>query len=146
MIQYSDLYKRHEISELVKNLQGFGEPTPEEQEMMAFQQQVTIQRMTLEVQELEADIAVKSANARKLMADADSKDGYNEAAMELKKLETQLQLKQMDLGGRIALAARSHQNAQLTNDKRNIGQMALKGLDLANIDNTQQEQKGQDNA
>ena len=142
MIQYSGLYKRNEIAELLKQQQGFAPPTPEEQEMLAFQQEIEIQRLTLEITDMEATISEKQANAANKMADAESKDGYNIAALELRKLEASRQAKQMELQGRIALAARSHQNSQITNEKRNVTQMALKGLDLAAIEQKPQPASG----
>lgn len=134
MISYSSLHKRNELTAMLKQKNGFNPPTEEEQATLEMQEQMEIQRVTLELKDLEASIREKEANAANKMADAQSKDGYNIAALELEKLRVQQQLKQVELGGRIALAARSHQNAQLTNEKRNVSALSLKALDLAAIE------------
>lgn len=128
VVQYSNLHKRGELAELLKRMQGFAEPTPEEQQLAAFRQESEINRISLELQELESKIAVAQAKAQRDQMEAQSLDGYNQAAIELEKLQTQKDLKQIELGARISLSAQSSVTQKSLADKRLLGQMAIESM------------------
>lgn len=131
LVNYSQLYKKHEVSEMLKQLQGFAPPTPEQQALMQYQQQAEIRRVELELAEMEAKIGVAEAQATQMMAEAESMDGFNKAAMELEKLRHQKELKQMELTSRVALAARSASTQLGLAEIRNRGQMQVEALRMA---------------
>ena len=63
IIRSSHLNNKHDVAERVMKLQGMGEPTDEEAQMLQMQQEMAMQQMQLQLQELEA-------KAQKLMAEA----------------------------------------------------------------------------
>ena len=131
VVQHSNLSKRGEIAEFLKNSQGFGEPTEEQAALQELQVEHQINMLRKELEKMDADIGVALATAKEKMAKASSLEGFNEAQMELKRLEQERETKQQELSLRIALAARSHQNQNGMNDKRISSQIAMKSMDLA---------------
>lgn len=131
VVQHSNLNKRGEIAEFLKNSQGFGEPTEEQAALEELQVEHQINMLRKELEKMDADIGVALATAKEKMAKANSLEGFNEAQMELKRLEQERETKQQELSLRIALAARGHQNQNSMNDKRISSQIAMKSMDLA---------------
>lgn len=131
VVQHSNLTKRAEVAEFLKNSQGFGEPSEEQAALEEFQVEHQINMLRKELEKTDADISVALATAKEKMAKAESLDGFNEAQMELKRLEQQRETKEQELSLRIALAARSHQNQNSMNDKRLSSQIAMKSMDFA---------------
>lgn len=131
MVQYSTLEKRMEISDFLKNSQGFGEPTPEQDMLSDLQMEHQIGMLKREIEMMDAEIQVALATAREKTAKADTMEGYNQAQMELRKLEQDRAIKERELALRIALAARSHQTANAQNDKRIASQIAMKSMDMS---------------
>jgi len=128
MVQYSQLRKRQELSELLKSQQGFAEPTPEQQQLSQMEFQTAMAKMQAEVQDIEAEIDGKKAKAMLDAAKAASLEGYNQAAMELEKLEQEKELRLRDISLRITLAAQSHQNQRYLNKLRSGSSFALETL------------------
>lgn len=131
LIQYSSLSKRQEIAEFLKNTQGFGEQTEEQKMLEDMQMEHQIQMLKREVEKVDSEIELSMAKAKETMAKAVSLEGFNQMNLELQKLQQAKEQKQQELSLRIALAARSHQNSAVTNDKRLASQIAMKGMDIA---------------
>lgn len=131
IVQHSNLTKRAELAEFLKNSQGFGEPTEEQAALEEMQVEHQINMLRKELEKVDADIEVALATAKEKMAKADSLAGFNQAQMELQRLEQERQIKEQELSLRIALAARSHQNQNGLNDKRISSQIAMKSMDMA---------------
>jgi len=131
IVQHSNLTKRAELAEFLKNSQGFGEPTEEQAALEEMQVEHQINMLRKELEKMDADIEVALATAKEKMAKADSLAGFNQAQMELQRLEQERQIKEQELSLRIALAARSHQNQNGLNDKRISSQIAMKSMDMA---------------
>jgi len=127
----SSLTKRTEIAAFLRDSQGYGEPSEEQQQLSEMQVEHQIQLMTVELEEKEADIELKQANARVAMAKATSLEGYNQAEAEMLKLNQQRDMHKQDISLRIALAAKGHQNQGSMNDKRLASQIAMKSMDQA---------------
>ena len=138
MVQYSNLTKRGEIAEFLKQSQGFGELSDEEQQLQQFQIEHQIQMLQKEIEQAEADIALAEATAKEKVANATSLTDYNVMALEMRKLEEHRDLKQKELSLRIALAARSHQSQSNLNDKRIRSQVAMKAMDMTKNSNSKQ--------
>jgi hypothetical protein len=131
IVTTSSLTKRAEIAAFLRDSQGFGEPSEEEQQLSEMQVEHQIHLMKLDLEEKDADIELKVANARAAMAKATSLEGYNQAESEILKLNQDRDLHQQDISLRIALAARGHQNSSSMNDKRVTSNIAMKAMDQA---------------
>lgn len=131
IVQHSNLTKRGEIAEFLKESQGFGEPSEEQAALEQMQVQHQINMLRKELEKVDADIDVALATAKEKMAKADSLSGFNQAQMELRRLEQERVAKEQELSLRIALAARGHQNQSAMNDKRISSQIAMKSMDMA---------------
>ncbi len=138
----SNLTKRSEIAAFLRDSQGFGEPTEQEQQLSEMQVEHQIHLMQRELREKDAEIDVKIANARQLMAKATSLEGYNQAEAEILKLNQQRDMHKEDISLRIALAAKGHQNQGSMNDKRIASQIAMKSMDQAILRKTNPQQEG----
>lgn len=131
VVELSNLRRREELAAFLKQAQGFGDPTPEQQQLAEFQQQHAMKKMQAELEELASEIEVKKADAAQARAKALSMEGYNQADMELMRLQLQYQQKHDDLAARIALSARSHENMQSLNDTRVASQLRMKQMEQA---------------
>lgn len=130
MVKYSRFVERNQLSEFLKNAQGFGEPSEEEQQLQSFRIEHEIRMLTKELEDMDASIQQKESAALKAAAEARSLDGYNQMQLEITKLRDARKARQDDLALRVALAARSHQNAQSLQDKRNSATIATKAMDM----------------
>lgn len=140
LVMTSNLTKRSEIAAFLRDSQGFGEPTEEQQQLTEMQVEHQIHLMKLELEDKEAAIELKIANARQSMAKATSLEGYNQAQSEILKLNQQRDMHKQDISLRIALAAKGHQNQGSMNDKRIASQIAMKSMEQA-IARTQKPQQ-----
>jgi hypothetical protein len=128
LVLYSQLRRRQEVSELLKNLQGFGEPTAEEEELRQVEFETQVATLQGQVADLEAEIAQKQSRAQLDQAKAASLDGHNQAALEIEKLEQEKELRMRELSARIALSAQSHHNQRYLNKLRSGTSMGLEVL------------------
>lgn len=64
VIEYSNLSKKYEVADRVRNLTGTGEPTPEQQEIQGMMAELQLQQAQLEMQELGAKIADLQSKAQ----------------------------------------------------------------------------------
>lgn len=128
LVRYSGLHRRFELAQALKEMQGFGEPTPEQEQMMQFQMETDIKRAQLELAELQSKIDTANAKAMLDTAKAASLDGHNEAALELRRLQQERELKERELALRIALSAKGHQAAGINAERSNATKMAIAAL------------------
>jgi hypothetical protein len=56
IIEYSHLAKKGELAKRIRQITGAEPPTPEQAEVMAMQQQMAIQKLQLEIAQLDADV------------------------------------------------------------------------------------------
>ncbi len=131
VVQYSNLTKRGEIAALLKQSQGFGEPSEEEAALQQMQIEHQVRMLQKEIEKIDADIGVAIATAKEKMANVTTLEGYNQAQMEVARLQQEREIKDKELSLRIALAARSHSNQSNQNDKRIASQVAMKSMDLS---------------
>lgn len=90
IIENSHMNDKMTIAERVRQMQGMGEPTPEEQQMMEFERQVAMRKMELELAEMEG-------KARKLMAESEALTAKADAESQRMALEAQRSGMEMQL-------------------------------------------------
>jgi hypothetical protein len=113
VIRQSNLEGKHEIADRVADLQGIGEPTPEEQQLAEMQMQLQIQTQQLEVQKIEAEVMELNARAQEQFAKAQLLQGQEQrdafelgqkARKEVADLQIKYQMQINDLQNKIELA------------------------------------------
>lgn len=135
VVKFSNLTERNELSEFLKQSQGFGEPTEEEAALQEYQMEHQIRMLKMQLAEMDAKVEVAMATAKEKIAKAESLEGLNEAQIELQKLALEREKMEKDVALRVALAARGHQNASVMNDKRIQSQVAMKAMDMVSAAN-----------
>lgn len=115
VIKYSHLAQKNEISQIVKTLQGRGDPSSEESQIAQLQQQanmqmlqIQLQEMAAKVQKLQSEALLNQTKAQALSAEAQTQAQrqQTEAAMSIEKLKADLAKTQAQLTNKIALADR----------------------------------------
>lgn len=140
IVKYSNLREASELSEFMKQMQGFGEPSEQQQQLEQAQFEFQMQSLQKQLQTMDADIDAKMAKAAADMAKAESQEGYRTAEMELLKLQQQREISKQDALLRIALSARGHVNQSNMNDSRLAAQIAMKSMDQISSREQRQEQ------
>lgn len=125
IIQKSNLTNRDQISKFVMDLQGFGELTPEQQQQAEQEQELQMRATMAEIAGLEAKAQELQTRAAQNQAKAESMQGYNQAAIELAKIETDLDKKREELMLRARLAELSYGGQMVQNTKNNATKMAM---------------------
>jgi hypothetical protein len=125
IIEKSNLSSRRELAKFIMDLQGFGELTEEQQQEQAMQQELQMQMAQAELDNLLAKAESLRAAAAQSQAKADSLQGYNQAAIELAKLDVQIEGKQNELSLRRQLASLSYDGQLKQNHRNNATKMAL---------------------
>jgi hypothetical protein len=113
IIRSSHLANKHEIAAEVMKMQGRGEPSDEEAQMMQMQRELEMQLMQLSVQEMEAKIQKIQAEAAAIGAKAGNTEMQTELEplteaqkleLEMEKLRSQIELAREELKTKIELA------------------------------------------
>lgn len=134
VIQNSNLQNKNEIAERVRNIQGMGEPTPEEAAMQEMQMQMLVQKAQLELAELEGKVMKLQADAMLAQARAEKEgrsgeEAQQQFALEIAKIKGQMNMKVADLNTSLQLAG-IHTQAGLQETllnnltKRTIGELS----------------------
>lgn len=114
VINYSNLSEKRAVAEEVRNMQGLGEPSPEQQEMAQFQMQIQIAAAQLEVQELQAKVQELQTRALLNQAKAETLTGQlqldaqaQQISMQsdLQRMQADLMKKSADLQNKLQLAS-----------------------------------------
>lgn len=125
IIQKSNLTNREQLAKFVMDLQGFGEMTPEQQQQLEEQQELQMRATLAEIAGLEAKASELQTRAAANQAKAESMQGYNQAAIELAKIESDIEKKREELMLRARLAQLSYGGQMVQNSKNNATKMAL---------------------
>lgn len=106
--KYSHLEDKDEIVKLLKQIEGYTEPTPEEQEMAAMQQQLVMANAQLSLQEKQSKIAeIQSKSMLNVAKAGDLTDtGMHK---DMIKHQQKLQLQREGLEARMRMSAMGHQ-------------------------------------
>ncbi|MBD3815245.1 MAG: hypothetical protein IE913_02060 [Halothiobacillus sp.] len=123
VIEHSHLENKYEIAERVRAMMGQGQPSPEEQQMMQAQQQITLERMMLELEELRAEIAkLESETMRNVAkAQADSLSPAFALKQQRMKSETELTNKTNELMAKLKVAQMQAEAGRLRQPQGQIG-------------------------
>lgn len=108
IIEYSHLSKKEELAKRIRMLTGQEPPTPEQAEVMAMQQQMAIQKLQLEIAQLEADVRKTQSDAAVNIAKVQDMTDV-QPQMRLTELQTQIETKRDELQLRRDLAALTNQ-------------------------------------
>lgn len=117
VIQHSNLPKRYEIADMVAKVQGFGEMSPEEQQIAAQQMQLQIEQSVKAVEKIEAEIEEIRMRAALQGAKAQSLEGYSEVGAKLSELATRKEMAEDVLRARVALAQLSAQRSEIQSQR-----------------------------
>ena len=128
LIEKSNLTNRRELAEFIKNLQGFGELSEEEQQRLEMEQELQMRTLMGEVDHLEAKAAELRARAGLNAAKTESLEGHNEAQIRLMAIETDIQKKREELELRSRLAGLSYTNSNNQNHRNNSTKLAMAAL------------------
>ncbi|NVZ08011.1 hypothetical protein HW932_01895 [Allochromatium humboldtianum] len=113
VVENSHLLHRHELSELLRKMQGFAEPTPEEQQMLQMQQQIQMEMVLAELATNKAKAMLLQAQAQQAQAKAQELEGgaqiqalelQSHIELELRKLEQRWAELQANLENKLQLA------------------------------------------
>ncbi|WP_143933394.1 hypothetical protein [Pasteurella testudinis] len=132
VIQHSNLPKRYEIADMVAKVQGFGEMSPEEQQMAAMQMQMQIEQGVKNLEKIEAEIQEIQARAALQGAKAQSLDGYSEVGVKLSELATKKEMAEDLLKARVALAQLSAQRSDIQSQRSSATKLAGDMLKVEN--------------
>lgn len=104
VILASQMANKEEIANVVKNLSGLGEPTPEEMQLQQTMQQLSLEHAFAELQELQAKAQKLSAEAALAQARAESEPltAGHEASERVARLKLDQEKLQADIGKRLA--------------------------------------------
>lgn len=120
IIRASHLANKHEVAEEVKRMEGRGDPSDEEAQMIQMQQEMEMQAMQLQLQELQAKTQKLAAEAMQYEAKAQSTMAEAELTPQIKQAELQLEFEKLqfqiakaeaDLQNKLELA-RTHTQAR----------------------------------
>lgn len=143
VILSSHLYGKRQIAEEVKKLQGLGDPTPEQQQMLQMQQELAIKTAMAQLAELEAKVArlqsesVLNQAKAKVSLDAERRDMADlQTGRELElerlradvqktmaNLENKLQLANVHAGTKAATSRASMLHSGMENEKDRMAEM-----------------------
>ena len=115
VIEYSHLSRKTELAERVRQMMGMGEMTEEQQQMQQLQMQIEMQRIQLELANLEGDYQKKLSEVELNKAKAmDYQTDEGSLELELLKLQADIQSKREDLSNKLQLAG-IHTQANMAN-------------------------------
>jgi hypothetical protein len=109
IVEYSHLARKADVAQRIRQMQGMEPPTPEQAELLQFQQQAQIQSAQLEVAKLEAEVARLQSETQLNMAKAEG--AQMDPQLKIAELQSKLQTKREELDLRERLSS-------ITNDMR----------------------------
>jgi hypothetical protein len=138
IVESSHLSRKTEIARLLKDIAGFGEMTPEEQQMAQMQQQMAIQNAQLELQKLNSEIQQIQSNAALNAAKAEDLE-RGQFLRQLRELEAEREKRIQELTARLQMSAMSSQSGLRKTAMQNETRLADSALKLS------QQNKGNNN-
>ena len=118
IVEYSHLARKSELAELLKGMGGFNEPTEQEQQLMAMQQEMQMKAAQLELAKMEGEVMELQSRANLQAAKAEDVSAAERARLE--ELEAKITLKREELQTRIQLAILTAQSR-----KQDVGSRML---------------------
>lgn len=146
VIRASHLAHKNEIADQVKQLQGRGDPSSEEAQMMQAQQQMNLQMMQLQLQQLQAEVqkmqseaVLNQAKAQAAVVDAqaNAQSTQGDLQLSIEKIKADIAKTQANLANKLALAnihvAAKHENTAFTAQERRRADDLKAGLEVEKI-------------
>lgn len=130
IVEHSHLARKREVARLLKNLEGFGEPTPEQQQKMQMQEQIALETAMAEIAGLKAKAENLMAQAQLNASKAAELEGANKVEEQIRNLQTQLAIAQENLDKRFEMSRASHVNAQVQNQRNNAVKLTTAAMQL----------------
>lgn len=109
IVEYSHLARKADIAQRIRALQGLEPPTPEQQQLQAFQMETQIRSAQLEIAKMEAEVQRTQSEAQLNAAKAQSEAA--DPQVKIAELQNKIQIKREELALRERLSA-------MTNDMR----------------------------
>lgn len=131
-VQHSNLARRREVADMVKQLEGLGETTPEQEALAQAQMQFQMQQMQLQLREMQAKAMNQASQGALNVAKAESLAGYNEMQLRMAEMQLQLDMQRESLGMRRAMSNAGHRVRLHTADQGNASKLALTAINAAN--------------
>ena len=140
VIQYSNLNDKRAVAEEVKQLQGMGEPSEQEQQLQEFQlsiqiqsAQLELQKMAVEIEELQSVVLLNQAKAQTTVGQLQlaAQAAQTKAQMDMAKLQSDYVKKMNELQNKTQIAsmhvnAKQHEVGLTTASKRFSDEMKAK--------------------
>lgn len=108
IVEFSNLARKRELIELLKQMNGFAEPSEEEAQMQQLQQEMQMRGAELELGKLEAELGELQARANVQAAKAESFSTNDE--IRAAELQAKIQIKREELQTRVQLAHLTQQS------------------------------------
>lgn len=122
IVEYSHLARKGELAELLKGMNGFNEPTPEEQQLMQMQQEMQLKAAQLDLAKMEGEVMELQSRAQLQAQKAQSLNEQDQARMD--ELEAKITMKREELQTRIQLALLTQQTRKQEMGSRMISEHA----------------------
>lgn len=132
IIARANLANRQELAKFIMDIQGFGELTPEQQRQQQMEMELQQQLAQAELDKLIAIAEELRARAAHSAARAESLEGYNQADIELAKIEAEIDKKHRELQLRSQLSGMSNAGQDTQNQRNNATKIALGVLQSRN--------------
>lgn len=137
IIESSHLARKTEVARLLKDMNGFGEMTPEEQQMAQMQNQLAIANAELEIEKLNAEIEEIQAKALLNSAKA-SEISTGQHVKQLRDLESKRETRERELQARLQMSAMSQQAGLRKAKMQNDARLADSAMKLSQTPNKQE--------
>lgn len=129
VVEHSHLPRKQQLARLLKEINGFAELSPEEQQMAQMQQQAQIEQMQKELEKLDSEIA--ELQSRAMLNTAKAEDlSTGSHIKQIRDLEQKRKVKQKDIELRTELARLSSATQRANTDKNNAAKIAADAMKL----------------
>ena len=130
IVESSHLARKTEIARLLKDMNGFGEMTPEEMEMAQMQNQLAIANAELEIEKLNAEI--EEIQSKALLNSAKANEvTTGQHVKQLRDLESKRETRERELQARLQMSAMSNQSGLRKTKMQNDTRLAADAMRIA---------------
>lgn len=128
IVEHSNLARRTELAQLLKEMSGMGEKSEEQQQLEQLQQELLVETAKLEVEEKRAKVAQLNSSAQLNTAKTDELAGYNKAEHVYDEMEHEREMAKDELDAKVQLAILSSKAAMAQNTENNEYKMAAEAM------------------
>jgi len=127
IIEYSHLAKKGELAKRIRQITGAEPPTPEQAEVMAMQQQMAIQKLQLEIAQLDADVKKTQTEAALNVAKVQDMAEVD-PQVRIAEMQSKMQMKEQELMLRRELADLTNQTRREQSETNAATRMAATAM------------------